>query len=379
MSAHIAVIGAGVIGLQTAASLLEAGFKVTIIAKQFPGDESIEYTSPWAGAIWRTHSSPDQKEQCQWDLESYHSWMNAVDSDEKAALEMGLKRRPISVYSGSSTQSTADTPWFAPHVENFSIIPPSALPPNCTSGHTYTSIAVNPPIYISHLLAKANSLGAHTIRADLPSSSGLSSAISAALSLLLNSTPSNSNHGVPIVVNCTGLSSHTLVPDPTVYPIRGQTLLARITPPPDPSTLGIFLREDPAISPLATYIFPRPGTDLFVLGGTKTSRSWDAEPDEWITKGIIERCRNVWPEMRDSGIEVVATQVGLRPGREGGVRIEVENVDVELDGRVNERKGKENGTVRVVHQYGHAGAGYQLSLGSAGKVVRIVKELVGMQ
>lgn len=38
---------AGVIGLQTAISLLEAGYKVTIVAKHFPGDLSIEYTSPW--------------------------------------------------------------------------------------------------------------------------------------------------------------------------------------------------------------------------------------------------------------------------------------------------------------------------------------------
>jgi len=38
---------AGVIGLQCALSLLEEGFNVTIIAKHIPGDESIEYASPW--------------------------------------------------------------------------------------------------------------------------------------------------------------------------------------------------------------------------------------------------------------------------------------------------------------------------------------------
>jgi hypothetical protein len=38
---------AGVIGLQIAISLLEEGYKVTIVAKHFPGDKSIEYTSPW--------------------------------------------------------------------------------------------------------------------------------------------------------------------------------------------------------------------------------------------------------------------------------------------------------------------------------------------
>lgn len=38
---------AGVIGLQTAIFLLEEGYKVTIIAEHFPGDTSLEYTSPW--------------------------------------------------------------------------------------------------------------------------------------------------------------------------------------------------------------------------------------------------------------------------------------------------------------------------------------------
>jgi hypothetical protein len=38
---------AGVIGLQTSISLLEAGYRVFVVAKHLPGDKSIEYTSPW--------------------------------------------------------------------------------------------------------------------------------------------------------------------------------------------------------------------------------------------------------------------------------------------------------------------------------------------
>jgi glycine/D-amino acid oxidase-like deaminating enzyme len=44
---HIVVLGAGVIGLAIAGNLAEAGYVVTVIAAHVPGDESIEYTSPW--------------------------------------------------------------------------------------------------------------------------------------------------------------------------------------------------------------------------------------------------------------------------------------------------------------------------------------------
>jgi glycine/D-amino acid oxidase-like deaminating enzyme len=48
------VLGAGVIGLTTALVLREKypSANITIVAKHFPGDRSIEYTSPWAGANW---------------------------------------------------------------------------------------------------------------------------------------------------------------------------------------------------------------------------------------------------------------------------------------------------------------------------------------
>lgn len=51
---HIAILGAGVIGLTTALTLSNAypNAKLTIIATHFPGDRSISYASPWAGANW---------------------------------------------------------------------------------------------------------------------------------------------------------------------------------------------------------------------------------------------------------------------------------------------------------------------------------------
>jgi D-amino-acid oxidase len=38
---------AGVTGLTSSIFLAEDGYQVTVIASHVPGDESIEYTSPW--------------------------------------------------------------------------------------------------------------------------------------------------------------------------------------------------------------------------------------------------------------------------------------------------------------------------------------------
>jgi D-amino-acid oxidase len=44
---EVAIIGAGVIGLLSALTLTDSGYRVTIIARDLPGDESQDWASPW--------------------------------------------------------------------------------------------------------------------------------------------------------------------------------------------------------------------------------------------------------------------------------------------------------------------------------------------
>ena len=66
--------------------------------------------------------------------------------------------------------------------------------------------------------------------------------------------------------------------------------------------------------------------------------------DEAVTEAILKGCRALAPELlgENGEFEVLSVQCGLRPGREGGARVAKETV---------ERRFK------VVHSYGHAGAG----------------------
>ncbi len=43
----VTIIGSGVIGLFSALVLTDAGYKVTIVARDMPGDENQNWASPW--------------------------------------------------------------------------------------------------------------------------------------------------------------------------------------------------------------------------------------------------------------------------------------------------------------------------------------------
>jgi hypothetical protein len=85
----------------------------------------------------------------------------------------------------------------------------------------------------------------------------------------------------------------------------------------------------------------------------------------------MERVKQFAPELLDVNgeFELVSEQVGLRPGRKGGARVEIEELRLSA-----QTKGD---TITVCHAYGHAGAGYQNSIGSAEKVVRLLGEHFG--
>ncbi|KIW36989.1 uncharacterized protein PV06_10887 [Exophiala oligosperma] len=65
------VFGAGVIGLSTALELKrrDASARVVILVKYFPGDRSIKYCSPWAGANWLSTATDNGRKE-EWDAET---------------------------------------------------------------------------------------------------------------------------------------------------------------------------------------------------------------------------------------------------------------------------------------------------------------------
>jgi D-amino-acid oxidase len=143
--------------------------------------------------------------------------------------------------------------------------------------------------------------------------------------------------GADAVVNCTGLGSRLLAADPDITPVRGQVVLVEQ-----------FGLERWWLDPAGpTYVVPR-SRDV-VVGGTDDEGEWSRTPSSATTRQVLDRAARLVPEL--AGARVLGTRVGLRPARPS-VRLE--------------RVG------RVVHCYGHGGAGVTLSWGVADEVADLV-------
>ncbi|KAI9713634.1 MAG: hypothetical protein M1812_006606 [Candelaria pacifica] len=268
---HIVVIGAGVIGLQTAIFLLQAGYKVTILAKHLPGDFSPEYTSPWAGAQWRTHATTDQPTQCKWDLETYNYWKEMVEKEAadrakgKNVPQSGLGiYESLNLWADPTPLITAPDKhlWFLPHVISPSTLPATSLPPGVGYGVAYTTFCIDPTVYLRNLQNIFLSFpNARIIRHTLPTNNGLPHALKT-----VQEDQSLKLGKVFLFVNASGLGSKTLAQDDSMYPTRGQTILVK----GEAQKATTWLRENGSIS----YAVPRPGSGSTILGGSKQDHDW---------------------------------------------------------------------------------------------------------
>ncbi|EME45255.1 hypothetical protein DOTSEDRAFT_52578 [Dothistroma septosporum NZE10] len=364
---HAVILGAGVIGLTNAVFLSEAGYRVTVIAAHVPGDSSIEYTSPWAGAHWRTHATTDTPEQCDWDVQTFQYWLNILEGEDRNPNlpKSGLKlQQSIHLWD---TEISEDL-WWAPHVLGFKQLSLHHEPilsinrnrpgyaPEIVWGATSKACSVHVPQYLLYLQERARKHGSIVFQSRLPTDGGLGKALATAEGIVrVIGRPK-----VDCFVNCTGLGAAKLCGDAAMFPIRGQTILVK----GEANATRTRYHGGAIGTGSSSYCIPRPGSGTTILGGTKEKGSWIEEADPKTTKTILERCSWMAPELltsEDGGFEVISAQAGLRPGREGGPRTERQVV----------------GGRKVVHAYGHAGGGYQNSIGAARKVLKLVAESVG--
>ena len=209
----------------------------------------------------------------------------------------------------AETENNAERLWWKHIVHGFKVFPREKLPENAVFGAEYMTFGVNPEVLMGFLLAESRKLGVETVRCKL------------------EELPRG------VVVNCSGFGARGLVGDEAMSPTKGQTVLVR------GEAERIMFRETK--EGWHDVVILRPGAGS-ILGVSKGYGDWSEEEDKDITKMILERGRKNAPElMVDGKFEVLKVNVGRRPARKTGVRIEVERRPEGL----------------IVHQYGHGGGG----------------------
>jgi D-amino-acid oxidase len=194
------------------------------------------------------------------------------------------------------------------------------LPAGYVDGWSFVSPVVSMPAYLDWLTARVLDLGGSVTRLNL-----------GALPV-----------GGDAVVNCSGLGARLLGSDGSVTPVRGQVVYVE--------QFGLDEWRLDGAGP--TYVVPR--SDEIVVGGTDEVGDWSRTPVPEVAQSILARASALVPELATA--RVLRHKVGLRPARPA-VRLE--------------REG------RVVHCYGHGGAGVTLSWGCADEVVDLVAQAPG--
>lgn len=123
----------------------------------------------------------------------------------------------------------ARSPFHAPHqtcwlliffplflFRQYKTIPQGQLPEGVNNGHSFTTVCINPAIYLPWLVSQAIKAGVVFVRVEFAHICHAADA-------------HHSGKRADLVVNCTGLSARTLggVEDAEMTPIRGQTVLVR--------------------------------------------------------------------------------------------------------------------------------------------------------
>uniref|UniRef100_A0A060TIC4 ARAD1D37642p n=1 Tax=Blastobotrys adeninivorans TaxID=409370 RepID=A0A060TIC4_BLAAD len=327
------IVGSGIIGLYTAYILVKRNVgPITIVAQHMPGDYSTFYTSPWAGANF-SFASGDDPRNWEFDRKSY-TYFDTLS--QELGPEAGIKKYPAYDLWHDFYPNPDKLAHLQQYVQDYRQVPKDQLPPNTVYGLKYTTYNLNTVRLLRSLKQYLEKRGVKFVQTKL---GHIDQAFSYPHS--------------DVVFNCTGIGARTLpgVEDQKVYPIRGQVVLVK-TKHPVQSNYSLDHKDD-----TVTYIIPRAGPEGHtILGGYYQPNNWCGDTFKHMTESIIERTAQLCPEIKRGEIEIVRECTGLRPGREGGVRIELEP--------------RPKGT--LIHNYGAGGCGYQSGYGMALEAVDLV-------
>ncbi|EGV66651.1 FAD dependent oxidoreductase [Yamadazyma tenuis ATCC 10573] len=319
----IVIVGAGILGLYTAFELIESGkppASVRIVAEFTPGDYSHQYTSPWAGAYFSAGI------ELQLIPYSKYTYENLPRLQEKLGTACGLARTVCIEYSEDKVVPE--------DLQHLQFIRDLEIIDDKYHGIKFSGWTFNPPKLtkklLQYLLDKGVCLDKRRVQ----------------------TLEEASDEQTQIVFNCSGNGARELAHDSSCHPVRGQVVV--VSAPEIKEVVTLWSSSE------STYVIPRPDSELHevVLGGLYQDNNGDIASYEADSQDILERVSRLYPGISTSFERVVRVATGLRPGRDGGPRVERENTA--------------SGVV-VVHNYGAGGCGYLMGFGMAHTAVSLME------
>ena len=325
MKHHIAIVGAGIIGMTNAILLLENNFKVTVFSK----DNPLETNSDAAVATW--YSPDDSKpllQRCC--LESLPKFYEIMEKNSLSGVEIISE-----ILYFRSEEAFKKSVWAKETLKKLVNLGDSPAQQVKIPDFPFSILVhvplINPTVYRSFMLEKFKSL------------SGVLN-----LKKVVSLDELTDTHD--IVINSAGWEAKYLTQDSSVYPVRGQIETMKMTKD---------LKSDYSlnIEALSAYIVFRPSSHDCITGTTYQVGDSDKRIRETDKQEIIKKVSAFFPSIK--GVETIS-KAGIRCAR-SDVRIETEEVN-NLDKKT-----------LIVHCYGHGGSGFSASWGSAFKVLEYCK------
>jgi D-amino-acid oxidase len=265
-------------------------------------------TSSIAGASWFPYRVGPPDRVAAWAAVT-RAWLDPLAGNAEAGIER------ITGYDITADQSAVlPAPWWAAHIEV------ARAPAPVTGGPLawqFQSARIEPARFLAWIAGRLRAPIERRAVTELAAESG------------------------DLVVNCTGLAARELAGDSAITALLGQVVITEV----GGVDRSITITDDRTADAIF-YLIPR--YDELVLGGC--SLPWPPGTAPAIDPAITQR---ILAQASARGLAVGAikrVRAGLRPYR-GEVRLE--------------RIG------RIIHNYGHGGAGYTLCRGCAEEVARL--------
>ncbi|CAG0913914.1 unnamed protein product, partial [Notodromas monacha] len=299
MSVQVAVVGGGIIGVSSAYRILREvpGVSVTIFAEK----ASPETTGDGAAGLWGPFldgGTPAHKVNA-WSKATHdlfqHYWLKGEATSVGVCL-VGVQRLAD---EDEPDPSWKDVVYGFRHYSSQEAAQLAGNNETVKHGWEYVTYTCECKKMIPHLLEKFQELGGEFVKAKVTD-----------LKLL--------GQRFDLIVNCSGLGAKDLVGDQTVRPKRGQ--LIRVKAPWQ--KMAFMMEVSSGADDRMPYCIPN--THVVGLGGTYQVDNWNTSPSSEDKKYIKESLPPYLPSMLNA--EEMEDWVGLRPARDGGVRLEKDKI-----------------------------------------------------